>query len=149
MGSLLHSLSPKYDELAQLFSPHSSLATIAKVDATANDVPEEISGFPTIKLYPAGKKGSPIDYNGARTVEDLATFVKESGTNKVDVSSDEAAEDDADKATKSKDAKSETMQHQAPAATEKGTAEKIKDGAQKVMDAASGGEDNMDDHDEL
>jgi protein disulfide-isomerase A1 len=54
----------------------SKLVTVAKVDATANDVPEEIQGFPTIKLYPAGSKDSPVDYSGSRTIEDLANFIK-------------------------------------------------------------------------
>jgi protein disulfide-isomerase A1 len=67
-----------------LFAPFSSKVTIAKVDATANDVPDDISGFPTIKLYAAGKKGEPISYQGSRTVEDLAEFIKENGSHGVD-----------------------------------------------------------------
>lgn len=79
------SLAPKYDELGALYSGDlSSKVTIAKVDATANDVPDAIAGFPTIKLYPAGAKDSPVEYSGARTVEDLADFVKENGKHKVD-----------------------------------------------------------------
>lgn len=68
--------------------------TIAKVDATANDVPDEIQGFPTIKLFPAGAKDAPVDYSGSRTVEDLANFVKEHGKYKVDANA-EAAKADA------------------------------------------------------
>lgn len=79
------SLAPKYDELGELFKPFSDKVVIAKVDATLNDVPDEISGFPTIKLYQAGNKGDPIVYSGARTVEDLAAFVKESGKYAIDV----------------------------------------------------------------
>ncbi|KAL8947764.1 MAG: hypothetical protein Q9222_005985, partial [Ikaeria aurantiellina] len=63
----------------------SSQIVIAKVDATANDVPDEISGFPTIKLFPAGSKDSPITYSGSRTIEDLANFIKENGKYKADV----------------------------------------------------------------
>jgi protein disulfide-isomerase A1 len=66
--------------------------TIAKVDATANDVPDEIQGFPTIKLFPAGSKDSPVDYAGSRTIEDLANFVKENGKHKVDAYVEEAAQ---------------------------------------------------------
>jgi protein disulfide-isomerase A1 len=58
--------------------------TIAKVDATANDVPEEIGGFPTIKLYPAGGKGSPIDYSGDRSIASLADFIRDNGKYKID-----------------------------------------------------------------
>jgi protein disulfide-isomerase A1 len=78
-------LAPKYEELGELYSTDafSKLVTIAKVDATANDVPDEIQGFPTIKLFAAGKKDSPIDYSGSRTIEDLVKFIEENGTHKV------------------------------------------------------------------
>ncbi|KAK5015716.1 protein disulfide-isomerase precursor, partial [Cryomyces antarcticus] len=63
---------------------YSKRVTIAKVDAALNDVPDEIQGFPTIKLFRAGDKSSPVDYSGSRTIEDLAKFVKENGSHKVD-----------------------------------------------------------------
>ncbi|CAL5874912.1 uncharacterized protein PFLUO_LOCUS9214 [Penicillium psychrofluorescens] len=79
------SLAPKYDELAEMYSGDlAEKVTIAKIDATANDVPDPITGFPTIKLYPAGSKGEPIEYSGSRTVEDLATFIKENGKYKAE-----------------------------------------------------------------
>jgi len=80
-------LAPKYEELAGLYfnnPEYSDKVIVAKVDATANDVPVDIQGFPTIKLYPAGAKDSPIDYAGSRTVEDLANFIKTNGKYKVD-----------------------------------------------------------------
>ena len=77
------SLAPKYEELATMY-PSSSKVTIAKVDATANDVPDEIQGFPTIKLFAAGGKEEPITYSGSRTMEDLAEFIKENGKYKYD-----------------------------------------------------------------
>ena len=80
-------LAPKYDELGALYANNPDLAskvTIAKVDATSNDVPDDISGFPTIKLFPAGAKDSPVDYRGSRTVEDLANFVRDNGKHQVD-----------------------------------------------------------------
>lgn len=88
-------LAPKYDELGELFKPFSDKVTIAKVDATANDVPDDIQGFPTIKLYLAGKKSEPITYSGGRTVEELAAFVKESGTHSVDVYADKKKDEPA------------------------------------------------------
>lgn len=143
------SLAPKYEELAQLFAPHSDKAIIAKVDATANDVPDEIQGFPTIKLFAAGKKDSPIEYDGARTSEDLAVFMRDKGSNKVDVVAAEPEDDVASESASAKVAGEETMQHQAPAATEKvkEAADKVAEGAQKVMDAATG--EGEDEHDEL
>ncbi|KAF2144485.1 uncharacterized protein K452DRAFT_142528 [Aplosporella prunicola CBS 121167] len=104
-------LAPKYEELGALFSKNPEFAekvTVAKVDATANDVPDEIQGFPTIKLFPAGKKDSPIDYSGSRTVEDLAKFIAENGSHKINAyEAEEAAADESD------------IPSQAPAATEK------------------------------
>lgn len=87
-------LAPKYEDLAALYaaSEFKDKVVIAKVDATANDVPDEIQGFPTIKLYPAGGKSEPVTYSGSRTVEDLITFVKENGKYKAEVSEKSAEE---------------------------------------------------------
>jgi protein disulfide-isomerase A1 len=81
-------LAPKYDELAALYAADadvSSKVVIAKVDATANDVPDEIQGFPTIKLFPAGSKDAPVTYSGARSIEDLVKFIAENGKHKASV----------------------------------------------------------------
>ena len=107
-----YSLAPKYEELGSLFSAHKNKVTIAKVDATANDVPDEIQGFPTIKLFPAGAKGSPIDYSGSRTVEDLVEFIRDNGSNKIDVS---GAKGDTE--TETEGVETDGMPQQAPAAT--------------------------------
>ena len=69
------SLEPKYTQLAEELKDVSGL-TIAKVDATENDTPINIEGFPTIYFFPKGKKDSPIVYEGDRTVEDLKTFLQ-------------------------------------------------------------------------
>lgn len=143
------SLAPKYDELGELFKPFGSQVTIAKVDATANDVPDEISGFPTIKLFAAGKKDAPLTYQGSRTVEDLAAFVKDSGSHGVDALAHKpAAAEDADEST--------DAPHQAPAATESeegGAADAAKAAAgvvvDKVQEVVGDGEAAPDVHDEL
>ncbi|KAK0515254.1 hypothetical protein JMJ35_002633 [Cladonia borealis] len=90
-------LAPKYEELAAMY-PSSSKVTVAKVDATANDVPDEIQGFPTIKLFPAGGKDEPITYSGSRTIEDLAEFIKENGKYKVDAYEGQNETDEAESA---------------------------------------------------
>ncbi|KAJ5234464.1 uncharacterized protein N7469_003632 [Penicillium citrinum] len=80
-------LAPKYEELAALYADvpeFKEKVVVAKIDATANDVPDSITGFPTIKLYPAGKKDEPVEYNGSRTVEDLVSFIKENGKYEID-----------------------------------------------------------------
>lgn len=145
-------LSPKYDELGGLFKDQADKVVISKVDATANDVPEEIQGFPTIKLFPAGKKDEPIDYSGPRTVEDLAAFVRDNGSNKVDFKLPEADEEEGTESSASskKGGASETMQHQAPAASKaKDAAKAAGEAAQKVVEATSGDDASVDDHDEL
>jgi len=142
-------LAPKYEELASLYfnNPEfSKKVTIAKVDATANDVPDEIQGFPTIKLFPANAKGSPITYSGSRTIEDLAKFVAENGSNKIEV-----VIPDAD--TEMPDA--ESMGKAAEAATKSASSvvEKVTDAAKsKVSEAAEAVKSaapDVDEHDEL
>ncbi|KAI8965819.1 protein disulfide isomerase [Daldinia sp. FL1419] len=103
-------LAPKYEDLASLYSKSEfkDKVVIAKVDATANDVPDEIQGFPTIKLYPAGAKDQPVSYSGSRTVEDLIKFVKENGKYKAEVS--EKEEETSVPAAESKSTSSEAAQ---------------------------------------
>jgi protein disulfide-isomerase A1 len=87
-------LAPKYDELGTLYaqSEFKDKVVIAKVDATANDVPDEIKGFPTIKLYPAGAKDEPVTYSGNRSIEDLIKFIAEHGKYKAEPKEAEAEE---------------------------------------------------------
>ena len=135
MTNLCFSLAPKYDELAALYTSNAdfnSKVTIAKVDATANDVPDEIQGFPTIKLFPAGKKDKPVEYSGDRSIEDLAKFVKENGKYGVDAyKAPEAEKPVAEEAEKVGEA--------AKAATEsvKDGAEGIKESAKSVVSGAA------------
>jgi len=78
-------LAPKYEQLAASYAMYSDKVVIAKCDATANDVPDDVRGFPTIKLYPAGKKDAPVEYSGDRSVESLVQFIKEKGTHGIEV----------------------------------------------------------------
>lgn len=149
---------------------YASKVTIAKVDATANDVPDEIQGFPTIKLFRAGQKGDPLTYSGSRSVEDLAEFIKENGSHKIDVYAAGGAASVVSEAAKKATPAVEEMQHQAPAATESaksaasvasdaaetgatvasGAARAAASVASKIIDAATGNEaDEPDVHDEL
>ena len=103
-------LAPKYEELGALYanSEFKDKVVIAKVDATLNDVPDEIQGFPTIKLYAAGSKGEPVTYSGSRTIEDLIEFVAKNGKYKASVSApveaDEAETPVAPAATEAEEA---------------------------------------------
>jgi len=70
-------LAPIWDELASDLKDVSNLV-IAKFDATANEVEGlEIRGYPTLKFYPAGSKGNPIDYDGERALDDIKNWLKE------------------------------------------------------------------------
>ena len=156
-------LSPKYDELAGMFKAHSDKIVIAKVDATLNDVPDEIQGFPTIKLFKAGSKDAPVDYSGSRTVEDLANFIRDNGSHGIDVSSSDDTESmegvetdqmpmQAPAATKSaSSAAGEATKSASSAAGEatEGVKEKIAKVAEKVKEAVSDDEEDLGTHDEL
>jgi protein disulfide-isomerase A1 len=101
------SLAPKYEELGALYakSEFKDKVVIAKVDATANDVPDEIQGFPTIKLFPAGAKDKAVTFSGAREVEDLIKFIAEEGKYKASIAVDvveEASSADAEAASETK-----------------------------------------------
>ncbi|XP_064201545.1 protein disulfide isomerase family A, member 7 [Anguilla rostrata] len=75
-------LEPKYTELGEQLSGDPNVI-IAKMDATANDVPTgyDVQGFPTIYFAPAGKKDTPKRYEGAREVKDFLNFLKKEATN--------------------------------------------------------------------
>ncbi|KAJ7311399.1 hypothetical protein JRQ81_007024 [Phrynocephalus forsythii] len=74
-------LEPKYKELGEKLSQDPNII-IAKMDATANDVPlpYEVRGFPTIYFSPAGSKDSPKKYEGGREVSDFISYLKREAT---------------------------------------------------------------------
>ncbi|KAJ4171704.1 protein disulfide-isomerase precursor, partial [Fusarium falciforme] len=58
---------------------------IAKLDHTENDVRGVvIEGYPTIVLYPGGKKSESVVYQGSRSLDSLFDFIKENGHFDVD-----------------------------------------------------------------
>jgi len=88
-------LAPTWEELATIYGSNKSDAEviIANIDHTNNDIdlPFEIEGYPTLVLYPANgeideKTGirKPVVFSGARELNDLISFVKESGSLHVD-----------------------------------------------------------------
>jgi len=84
-------IKPTWEKLGEHFKD-SDKYTIAKMDATANEVDgEEIQGFPTIKFYPAGADSESVDYQGGRDLDALVKFVESDGTEQT-----EAADDDMD-----------------------------------------------------
>jgi len=69
-------LAPKFEELAKEFKPHSSIV-IAKIDATENDTPADIKGFPTLLFYPSGGKSNPLTYKGERSKQAMSDWIWE------------------------------------------------------------------------
>ncbi|XP_062898418.1 protein disulfide-isomerase A4 [Mobula hypostoma] len=76
-------LEPVYLELGKKYKNEENLI-IAKMDATANDVPSDkykTEGFPTIYFAPSNNKENPIQYDkGQRDLDSLSKFVEEHAT---------------------------------------------------------------------
>jgi protein disulfide-isomerase A1 len=69
------SLAPKYEKLGEAFKGVDSVV-IAKVDATENDTPADIKGFPTLIFYPANDKQNPVNYDGERSEAAMEKWVR-------------------------------------------------------------------------
>jgi protein disulfide-isomerase A3 len=74
-------LAPKYEELAKKLSDEDGIV-IAKMDATANDVPSQYSvqGFPTLFFAPKNNKKNPRKYEGGREVDDFIKYLAKEAT---------------------------------------------------------------------
>ncbi len=71
------SLAPKYDALAEALKGVSSVI-VAKMDATANEIDHpdiNVSGFPTLKFFPANSGGKVLDYEGPRETQGMLDFI--------------------------------------------------------------------------
>ena len=87
-------LAPKYDELAERLSGVDSIV-IAKMDATANEIDHEgvnVSGFPTLKFFPASDDGKVIDFNGSREVDDFIEFLQKNAAIKFTLDGEDESE---------------------------------------------------------
>ena len=74
-------LEPVYKKLGKHFKDNKNVV-IAKMDATANDLPQDYpaEGFPTIYFSSAKDKKNPVKYEGERKLEDFIKFLNEKGT---------------------------------------------------------------------
>lgn len=76
-------MEPDYLALGKMYKGEKNLV-IAKMDATANDVPNDsykVEGFPTIYFSPSNNKQNPVKLEGGdRTVEGLSKFVEKHAT---------------------------------------------------------------------
>lgn len=76
-------LAPILDEVAVSFQSDADVI-IAKIDATANDIPNDtfdIKGYPTLYFKSAG--GNLSQYDGDRTKEDIIDFIQKNRDNAV------------------------------------------------------------------
>jgi protein disulfide-isomerase A1 len=71
-------MAPIWEELATELKDVAHFV-IADFDATMNEADGvDVKGFPTLKFYPRGAKGSaPLDYEGERTKEGFLAYIKE------------------------------------------------------------------------
>lgn len=74
-------LEPVFKKVGKHFKDNKNVA-IAKMDATANDVPTGFTaeGFPTIYFATAKDKKNPIKFEGQRQLDDFIKFVNEKAT---------------------------------------------------------------------
>jgi len=71
------SLEPIWQELGKHYENSNSVA-VGKMDATVNDNPSvSVNGYPTIYLFVAGSKSTPVEFNGSRDLENLISFIDE------------------------------------------------------------------------
>ncbi|XP_037136029.1 protein disulfide-isomerase A4 [Syngnathus acus] len=76
-------LEPEFLALGKKYKGEKNLV-IAKMDATANDIPDDkykVEGFPTIYFAPSNSKHNPVKFEGGdRTVDAFSKFVEEHAT---------------------------------------------------------------------
>lgn len=82
-------LKPTWDSLGDKYADVKDRITIAKMEATENDlpgsVPFRVTGFPTLKFKKAGSREF-LDYEGDRSLESLIEYVETTAANPLDAS---------------------------------------------------------------
>ena len=67
-------LAPEWEEAAQKLTGQVKLGALDATQAESLAQKYGIKGFPTIKLFGAGKKGKPVDYNGGRDAPAIVEY---------------------------------------------------------------------------
>lgn len=97
-------LKPTWDTLGERYANVKSKLTVAKFDATENDVPSSagfrVAGFPTIKFKAAGST-EWISYEGDRSLDSLVEFLEANATNDINEPDSAEAELDGESEVKS------------------------------------------------
>lgn len=77
-------LEPVFNDLGKKYESVQNIV-IAKMDATANDIPNDqykVEGFPTIYFAPKDNKHNPIKFqSGTRDLEGLSAFIEQHTSN--------------------------------------------------------------------
>ncbi len=77
---------PDYGELGAMYAGASDKVTIAMIDWSKHEVipgaDPMTKSYPTIKLYAAGRKNAPVDFQWNRTAEMMSRFIKEEGSHR-------------------------------------------------------------------
>ena len=84
--------TPIFEQLAEMYEPHTDSITFGKMDATANEVEDlEFASYPTFYLYtPDGQRQQ---FNGSRTLDEMVSFLSEHSSVKLDVDLTESTEE--------------------------------------------------------
>ncbi|GAA5891706.1 hypothetical protein JCM8208_007376 [Rhodotorula glutinis] len=97
-------LKPTWDTLGERYANVKSKLTVAKFDATENDVPPSagfrVAGFPTIKFKAAGSS-EWVSYEGDRSLDSLVEFLEANATNDINEPDSVEAELDGESEVKS------------------------------------------------
>lgn len=91
-------LESDYNLLGERFAENENIV-ITKMDATKNDGPVEVQGFPTLMLFRADHKDEkPLEYAGDRTADALEAWLQKECTfgDKDAVKEDKEEEEDDD-----------------------------------------------------
>ncbi|XP_028905095.1 protein disulfide-isomerase A2 [Ornithorhynchus anatinus] len=72
-------MAPAWEELADKYREQEDIL-IAELDSTANELEDfTISGFPTLKYFPAGPGRKVVEYKGARDLDAFSKFLDNGG----------------------------------------------------------------------
>ncbi|XP_046898161.1 protein disulfide-isomerase A2 [Hypomesus transpacificus] len=73
-------LAPVWEKLGEMYAERDDII-IAKMDNTANELESlSVSGYPTLRYYPAGEERKVVEYSGSRDLETLSKFLDNGGT---------------------------------------------------------------------